>query len=491
MDLDAKKLEELGYKQEFKREVSLLAQIGYSFATIAVLPNSLVGFSATMRGGGPMSQFWGYIVLAPFVMCIALGMAEMFSSYPVNGGVYSWCYLLSDHKWGPFMAWNCGYIFLAGVLAAMMTAAYTMSQYIVAIANVLIDNPEGQITEHGVTIAIYVAILLLSVLYCCQGIRFSGYLNVFTVIWVFIGTLIIIIVLPTMAPTHPTAEWVFTSLQDYTGYENSGLAFLLGLLQAGWVLLGYESGAQIAEGTKNADISGPRGILIGVSLAILQAVVLSVVVLFSIQDMDVILLSSFPVATLFVQATNKAVGAALMIILAVSQFTAVNNLMTAGSQMMWAMARDQCLPGHQFWYKLDGKKETPLRILILLTVICIIVILPSFGSPDYWSAIMSTAVICLNVSYGLPYLCRLIWKRHSLPRGPFSLGRYSVLVNVVSVTWIGFFIVILCIPASHPVTVKNMNWSSLMIGGTLIFSLAFWFSSGRKNYKGPMQNVDD
>ena len=78
------------------------------------------------------------------------------------------------------MAWNCGYIFLAGVLATVMTAAYTMAEYVVAIANVLITDPERQITNHGITIGIYIGILLLSVIYCYQGIRFSGYLNVFT-----------------------------------------------------------------------------------------------------------------------------------------------------------------------------------------------------------------------------------------------------------------------------------------------------------------------
>ena len=78
------------------------------------------------------------------------------------------------------MAWNCGYIFLAGVLATVMTAAYTMAEYVVAIANVLIIDPERQITNHGITIGIYIGILLLSVIYCYQGIRFSGYLNVFT-----------------------------------------------------------------------------------------------------------------------------------------------------------------------------------------------------------------------------------------------------------------------------------------------------------------------
>ncbi|KAG2221051.1 hypothetical protein INT45_009709, partial [Circinella minor] len=490
IDEDAKKLQDLGYKQEFKREVSLFVQSGFSFATMAVLPNSLVGLSQTMRADGPMSQFWGYIVLAPFVMCIALGMAETFSSYPVNGGVYSWCYLMSSKEWGPFMAWNCGYVFLAGVLATVMTAAYTMAEYVVAIANVLITDPERQITSHSITIGIYIGILLLSVIYCYQGIRFSGYLNVFTVIWVLVGTIVVIVVLLVMSPSYASAEWVFTSWQDLTGYNSPGLAFLLGLLQCGWVLIGYENGAQIAEGTKNADKTGPTGILIGVVGAIVQGLILSAVVLFCIQDMDALLESSFPVATLFVQATNGPIAAFLMVILAVSQFVAVTNNVVAASQMLWAMARDHAVPHHKFWYKLHGKNEIPLRILLLEATICVIAIMPSFGSPDYWSAIMSLAVICINFAYGLPFICRLIWKRNDpLPRGPFSLGKYSITVNCVAVAWVLFFGVVLCIPSTHPVTVQSMNWASIMIVGTFTFSLVFWFATGRKNYKGPMQTA--
>ncbi|KAI9494491.1 amino acid/polyamine transporter I [Zychaea mexicana] len=365
------------------------------------------------------------------------------------------------------MAWNCGYIFLAGALATLMTAAYTMAQYIIS---------------QGATIGVYVAILLFAVAYCYQGIRFSGYLNVFTIYWVLIGTVVVIIVLLVMAPSHPPADWVFTSLHDLTGYNSPGLAFLLGLLQAGWVL--------IAEGSKNADRTGPRGIIIGVIGAIVQALVVSVVVLFCIQDMDALLDSPFPVATLFVQATNGPVAAFLMIILAVSQFAAVANNMVAASQMLWAMARDHAVPQHEFWYKLHGKSESPLRILLLETLVCIIAIMPSFGSPDYWSAIMSTAVICINFAYGFPFMCRLIWKRHPLPRGPFNLGKYSIPVNCVAISWVLFFGVILCIPSTHPVSVKSMNWASVMIGGTLILSTIFWIITGRKNYKGPMQGEE-
>ena len=51
------------------------------------------------------------------------------------------------------------------------------------------------------------------------------------------STFIIVIGMPVMAPTHPSAKWVFTEFQNTTGYDNGGLVFFFGLLQAGWVLV--------------------------------------------------------------------------------------------------------------------------------------------------------------------------------------------------------------------------------------------------------------
>lgn len=38
-DYDAQRLRDLGYKQEFTREISLFVQSGFAFSTMAVLPN--------------------------------------------------------------------------------------------------------------------------------------------------------------------------------------------------------------------------------------------------------------------------------------------------------------------------------------------------------------------------------------------------------------------------------------------------------------------
>lgn len=42
-----------------------------------------------------------------------------------------------------------------------------------------------------------------------------------------------------MAPSHQSAKWVFTEFINNTGYESSGIVFLLGMLQAGWTLVRF------------------------------------------------------------------------------------------------------------------------------------------------------------------------------------------------------------------------------------------------------------
>lgn len=158
------------------------------------------------------------------------------------------------------MSWICGYVFVAGLLAATMTLAYNISESVIctstwnpishsnwtvhanvqnllvleAIANLYRENP---ITSQGAYVGLYVLFIVVGVAYSGLGLKFSGYLNNFMVFWVAIGTIIVVIAMPVMAPTHPSAEWVFTEFQNTTGYQNYGLVFLIGLLQAGWTFV--------------------------------------------------------------------------------------------------------------------------------------------------------------------------------------------------------------------------------------------------------------
>ncbi|ORY96421.1 amino acid/polyamine transporter I, partial [Syncephalastrum racemosum] len=311
------------------------------------------------------------------------------------------------------------------------------------------------------------------------------------VIWVLIGTVIVIITVPAMAPSHHDAKWLFTEFLNETGYSNSGLVFLLGLLQAGWTLTGYEAGAQIVEGTKRADITAPRGIIVSVLGAAIQGFLLIISALFSIQDVDELINADLTVTVFLQRAVGNSLAAFFLVILLVAQFGSLCNSILATGHLFWAMARDNCIPYASFWYKLSDKGRIPFRALLLQLFVSIVVIMPIFGTEVYWEAIMSTAVICINVSYGLPLLCRLVWVRRDMPKGPFSLGKAGIVLNIISVCWITFFMVILCIPSSFPVLPETMNWSCLMIGVVFLFAQGFWLASGRKGFKGPMQNIDE
>lgn len=141
--------------------------------------------------------------------------------------------------------------------------------------------------------------------------------------------------MPAMAPTHQSAKWVFTEWINNTGYSSSGTVFLVGLLQAGWTLIGYETSVQIVEETQRADVAAPRGILLSIAGSWIQGTFLIISILFSIQNIDDLVSCPVPIAELFRSTTNEAVATFLMVILFVMQIASLCNSMLANAHLMW------------------------------------------------------------------------------------------------------------------------------------------------------------
>lgn len=224
--------------------------------------------------------------------------------------------------------------------------------------------------------------------------------------------------------------------------------------------------------------------------ALLQGFALTICILFSIQDFDALVNAESSVSEFLMQVTrNKHATVFFLVYMVIAQYGSLANSGVATSRLLWAMARDGCIPFSSFFYKLN--KDIPVRTVLLLMGIMVLAILPVFGTFIYWQAILSTCIIGNNVAYGLPYFCRLIWSRHTMPKGPFDLGKWSIPCNVFAVLWLIFFTVILCLPSVLPISPETMNYSSLMIGSLFIFSISFWLYKGRYYFKGPIANVDD
>ena len=74
--------------------------------------------------------------------------------------------------------------------------------------------------------------------------------------------------------------------------------------------------------------------------------------------------------------------------------------------------------------------------------------------------------------------------------GPFRLkGPLGVIVNVCSLLYLvllGFFSFW---PAKAQVTAENMNYSSLLLGATVIFSMVYYIFWAHRTYSGPIVEV--
>ena len=62
------RLQELGYKSEFRRDMSFFGVLGFSFCAIGILTGMSSAFQTGLFSGGPLGLFWGWNVRLPLTI---------------------------------------------------------------------------------------------------------------------------------------------------------------------------------------------------------------------------------------------------------------------------------------------------------------------------------------------------------------------------------------------------------------------------------------
>lgn len=69
--------------------------------------------------------------------------------------------------------------------------------------------------------------------------------------------------------------------------------------------------------------------------------------------------------------------------------------------------------------------------------------------------------------------------------GPYSLGRWGIVLNIIGFLYLAFICVIANLPTAKPVDSDNMNYTSAATGVIMLVSFIFWMTTGRKKFTGP------
>ncbi|KAL6211988.1 hypothetical protein ACLB2K_017211 [Fragaria x ananassa] len=82
MDSGEKRLNELGYKQELRREMTLFKTLAITFSCMSVFTGTPL-YGQSLHYAGPATLIWGWLVATFFTWFVGIAMAEICSSFPV------------------------------------------------------------------------------------------------------------------------------------------------------------------------------------------------------------------------------------------------------------------------------------------------------------------------------------------------------------------------------------------------------------------------
>jgi amino acid transporter len=256
-DEDAKRLAELGYKQEFDRKWSGFSNFAISFSIISILSGGFTTFGQAWNNGGPVAISIGWPIIAAFILIIGLCMSELVSAMPTAGGIYYWAFKLGK----PVHGWITGWLNLAGLVAVIAGVDYGFAYFFTTTANLYSKSFDpGNLKQVFLIFLITVFIHVLMNIYGAKVINRLQNINVW---WHVFGVAVIVLVLIFIPSEHQTASWVFTHRINNSGFSAGSYWFYvlpLGFLLTQYTITGFDASAHVSEETGGASSAAAKGL---------------------------------------------------------------------------------------------------------------------------------------------------------------------------------------------------------------------------------------
>ncbi|KAJ5152998.1 uncharacterized protein N7482_009476 [Penicillium canariense] len=487
---DDTQLAQMGHKAELKRQFSMLSMLGLAFAILNSWTALSASLSLSLPSGGSTSVVWGLVTAGFCNLCMATSLSEFLSAYPTAGGQYHWVAVISWRRWMPILSWITGWVNCFGWVALVATGGLLGSQLIVGVIS-LMDSTYHSERWHQFLIFIAYNLIAFAINTWLNSIL--SHVNKAAFIWSLTGFAVICItVLACASPDYNSAKFVFTDFINETGWPD-GIAWLLGLLQGGLGVTGFDGVAHMIEEIPNAATEGPKIMIICVIIGTVTGTIFLVVLLFVAGNInDIIESSAGPLLAILYNATSSKAGAiCLLIFPLVCMLFATTAIMTTSSRMCYAFARDGGLPFSRFFARINPKLQVPLNSLVLNLILVIIFGCIFLGSSSAFNAIVSTSVVMLDLAYGIPIAINCLRGRNTLPERAFVLPNWiGWILNIVSLVYVILTTVLFLFPPYIPATGNNMNYSVVVCFIVFIVSTVTWIFDGRKNYVGPRFEIE-
>lgn len=452
---DRSDLEEFGYKQELRRDLSFASTFSAAFSymspTTGIFGVFAIGFAAM---GGAMIWGWPLVFLGQLV--VALGFAELSTHYPLAGSVFQWTKFLSPSKG---YTWFTSWIY---VWAGALTTAAVIATMPVTLVPLLakLGIPLSGSTGQLQLIAFFTLVVCLLV--NVFGVKLVALINNFGVATELIALVLFAIILALFHSHHSVA--VYTNTGGH-GFSLGGLA--IAMFVGLWVMYGMDTASTLAEESKAPRILAPRAVIISLIGAFASGLIFLAALLLAVPGSIGHAMSSGIAPTGIIAADlPNAFGTLYLIVINIAVFVTCMAIMASLIRLVFGMARDNQLPASRLYQGVNARFGTPVGASIVASLIAGVFLIQYKSAGIV--AIAATAMTYL--AYLMANLVLLRARRLGWPkqRGAFSLGRWGTPLAMLAVLYEVLMLINLNWPRAATNPKPNQTAGALNLGSSLL-----------------------
>ncbi|KAG0261589.1 hypothetical protein BG011_000878 [Mortierella polycephala] len=283
----------------------------------------------------------------------------------------------------------------------------------------------------------------------------------------------------------------FTAFLNYSGSSSAVYAALSSTLMASFVFCPQDSIIRMTEESRRPEKSMSR-LIIGSSVAsVLLGFPLVIALNYSVaKPIKGLLDETIPAVRAILETLGYSTGTVFVAIILVAIFCNGCIRLSMATRTVYAFSRDGGMPRSIYWNHLHPRRKTPQRVSWLVTTACMCSVFPYFwGNTVAFNWIASLGCISANLCFVVPLWMRLTHegRLHFIP-GPFSLGRFSRVLHVISIAWLLLLSLVLMFPSSMPLNKNNLNYAPVILVALAIVFAVSWIKA-RTDFTGGAKDV--
>ncbi|PMD31943.1 amino acid transporter-like protein [Hyaloscypha variabilis F] len=481
-----------GKKPQLKRRFGFLSIVGFICSLLATWEVMFAVFLYGFQNGGPAGLIYGYLFCWVGTLAAMASLAELASMMPLAGGQYHWVSILAPPSTAKFLSYITGWLTVIAWEAGQASVAFLGATIIQGL--IILNQPTYAPTRWQGTL-LYYAVLACMVFINTFLARWLPKIEGIFLCFHIIGFFAVLIPLVYLGP-HGSAKDVFATFINGGNWSSDGLSFFVGIIASVYTFTGADSANHMAEEVYNASTVVPWAIVATIMVNGVLGLALLIALLFCLGDVTAALNTptGFPFIEIFAQATNSNAGATTMTCLILLLLAASGSgCMATASRLLWSFSRDNAVPFSGYISRVHPSTGLPLYSILVTATVAFLLALINIGSTAAFNAILSVVVAGFMASYSVP-IALILHKRlrndpvkDKLNWGPWHMGPIlGPLANAVGLIYIAIALFFSFWPSTVTVTAETMNWSCLLIGATIIFSIVYYMIYGRHVYKWPI-----